>query len=555
MKKTLLVVIGLFILIYIVPLGLRPLAIPDETRYSEIAREMLVSGDWVAPHLDGLRYFEKPVMGYWCNAASMFLFGQNAFAVRLPSALATGLSALLLFLLVRKFGGGYLAGISTAAIFLTTMEVFGVGGFNVLDSLFSLFLAGAMVSFFFAYSEKQSGKKIGFLSLFGIFCGLAFLTKGFLAFAIPVVTIVPFMIWERRWQELFRICPVPLFTAFLVVLPWSVMIHQREPDFWHYFFWVEHIKRFMSDHAQHPEPFYYFIPLLLLGGLPWTLFIPAAFSGLRKRLSKDSFLRFACCWLFFPFLAFSVSRGKLGTYILPCFQPLAVLITAGLLCYLKKETRWVTIAAYFLAVVMGSCAACLLLNQGLPVPLAWKIFGQNEFWKLVFVSSGLLVWAVFFVAGIVTSDVKRKLVLFCLGPLLLMLSVPVAMPDRFKDGLFPGEFLLRHAGRISPETTLVADNYLVSGVCWFYKRSDVRLLGKAGELKYGVSCAPEKNRLVTINQLRDLIAQPSRRITLITNKKRYNHAMSQLPQPDFVDSDRGFVFAQFYGDSNTNSSQ
>jgi len=156
----------------------------------------------------------------------------------------------------------------------------------------------------------------------------------------------------------------------------------------------------------------------------------------------------------------------------------------------------------------------------------------------------------FFMAAAATSNVKQKVVLFCLGPLLLMLSSHVAMPERFKHGLVPGEFLLRHADRIRPDTTLVSDNYLMSAVCWFYRRSDVSLLGKAGELDYGVSRAPEKNRLFTLDQFRELVAQPSRRITLITLEKRYRHDKLQLPQPAFVDSDRGFVFAQFYEGSN-----
>ena len=553
MKKLSLVVIGLFIVIYIVPLGMRPLAIPDETRYAEIPREMLVSGDWTVPHLDGFRYFEKPVMGYWFNAAAMSLFGQNAFAVRLPSALATGMSALLLFLLVRKFGGGYLTGISTAYVFLTSMEVFGVGCFNVLDSIFSLFLAGAMVFFFFAHSEKQAGKKIGFLSVFGVFCGLAFLTKGFLAFAIPVITIVPFMIWERRWQELFRICWVPLLAALLVALPWSVIIHRREPEFWNYFFWVEHIQRFMSDHAQHPESFYYFIPLLFLGGLPWTVFVPAAISGLKETSFKGPLLRFAFCWLLFPFLFLSASQGKLGTYILPCFQPVAILIALGLLQYLKKETKWVTIGASFLAVLAGLCAVALLLSPVITVQPEWKIFERAEIWKLVFVFFGLIVWALFFVVAAATSDFKQKLVLLCLGPLLLMLSLHFTLPDRFKAGIAPGEFLLRYVDRIQQNTTLISDNYLVSAVCWFYKRNDVCLLGKAGELKYGVSYKDSRNRLFTIDQFRKLVAQPSGCATLITENKRYTKYKHLLPRPAFIDSDYGFVFAQFSEDCKKNN--
>ena len=84
-----------YLVVYILPLDLRPLMIPDETRYAEIPREMLKSGDWIVPRLNGLRYFEKPPMGYWLNAMSISLFGENGFAVRLSSALAAGLTALL----------------------------------------------------------------------------------------------------------------------------------------------------------------------------------------------------------------------------------------------------------------------------------------------------------------------------------------------------------------------------------------------------------------------------------------------------------------------------
>ena len=95
MKQAALLIICLFLLIYVLPLGSRPMVVPDESRYSEIPREMVASGDWVVPRLNGLRYFEKPVLGYWLVAASIKLFGENAFATRLPSALAAGLSALL----------------------------------------------------------------------------------------------------------------------------------------------------------------------------------------------------------------------------------------------------------------------------------------------------------------------------------------------------------------------------------------------------------------------------------------------------------------------------
>ena len=241
-------------------------------------------------------------------------------------------------------------GILSALVFLTCMEVFGVGVFSVLDSIFSMFVTAALISFFFAYMEVKSSKKTGLLVLFGIFCGLAFLTKGFIAFAIPVMVIVPFIIWEGRWKELFRIPWIPIVAAIMILLPWSIMIHLREPDFWNYFFWGEHIRRFMSNNAQHSNPFWYFIPVIIGGAMPWTAIFPAAISGLCKERLKEPLIRFAICWFFFLFLFFSASKGKLGTYIMPCFPPLAVFITTGLKKYLEGgKKRAFAFGAWFIS--------------------------------------------------------------------------------------------------------------------------------------------------------------------------------------------------------------
>ncbi len=201
-KKISIVVVILFVLLYMLPLGIRPMIIPDESRYAEIPREMIASGDWVVPHLNGLRYFEKPVMGYWLHALSLLLFGENAFGVRFPSALAAGISGMTVFVLTR-YMLGYSSGMPAAVIFLTCLEVFALGVFSVLDGILSMFITGAMTLFFMAYSETLILRKNILLALFGLLCGFAFLTKGFLAFAVPVITVVPFMIWEGRFKEVF----------------------------------------------------------------------------------------------------------------------------------------------------------------------------------------------------------------------------------------------------------------------------------------------------------------------------------------------------------------
>ena len=143
----------LFALVYLLPLGVRPLSSPDEVRYGEIAREMIASGDWVSPHFNGARYFEKPILGHWLNSVSVAALGESRFAVRLPVALATGLSALIVFLLARRFLARSTA-VLASAIFLTTLIVAGCGSVAVLDAFLALFVTAAVGAYYVAVTAE-----------------------------------------------------------------------------------------------------------------------------------------------------------------------------------------------------------------------------------------------------------------------------------------------------------------------------------------------------------------------------------------------------------------
>jgi 4-amino-4-deoxy-L-arabinose transferase len=234
-------IIGYFA-VYLVNLDTRPLARMDEFRYSEISREMLASGNWVAPRLNGLRYFEKPVLGYWVGAGSLALFGENNFAGRFPSALAAGMTALFIGLLGARLWRNRGTGILAAFIYLTSLAVFGIGTINILDSLLTLWLTLTIGGYLWAWQEPEDRSRNILKIGVGVACGLAFLTKGFLALVVPIIVVVPFLAWRRNWKELFAGLWLPFGVAFFVALPWALLIHQQEPDFWHYFFWEEHIR-------------------------------------------------------------------------------------------------------------------------------------------------------------------------------------------------------------------------------------------------------------------------------------------------------------------------
>ena len=547
MKRFAIIMPALFCLVYLLPLGIRPMTVPDESRYGEIPREMIQSGDWVVPKLNGLKYFEKPVLGYWINAASISLLGETRFAVRLPSALAAGLTALMLFLLCRRFDQDPIAGILAAGIYLTCLVVFALGIISILDSLLTLFLTGALVFFFFGHQAKKRKIRASFLSAFGACCALAFLVKGFLAFAVPVITILPFLLWEGRFREFLKNVWIPLSAALVVALPWCILIHLREGDFWHYFFFVEHIKRFFSPIAgQHPEPFWYFLPILAGGTLPWFFVVPAALRGMKGFSLKDSFHRFLICWFIFPFFFFSACSGKLIPYILPCFPPLAVLLAVGLIRYFSSGKRKTFDFSVSLFGVFTALAA-LLLAASLGADFPWKpIYGPGETWKGIAAVIAFFIWSAFCFCAAKASGPGKKLWLYGLGSLVLLAGSPHMLPDRIFEGKAPGRLLARHGPKIHDGTRLVSDEYLVHALCWFYKRNDVYLIEKSGELGYGIHHDPKgPSRLLTLKDFTDMVKTRPEEVVLVVEADRYERYKDLLPKPGFVDHSDGFVFASY----------
>ncbi|MBT0347833.1 phospholipid carrier-dependent glycosyltransferase [Morganella morganii subsp. morganii] len=182
-----------FVLTYLFPINDRLLWHPDETRYAEISREMVTQGDWVVPKLLDLRYFEKPVAGYWVNNVSQLVFGHTNFAVRAGSVFSILISTLLVYWMTLLMWRNRHTAFVASLVFVSMFLVFSVGTYSVLDPMFAMWVIASMAFSFRALKAENVKTRITSWCLLGLACGMGFMTKGFLALAIPVVAMLPLM--------------------------------------------------------------------------------------------------------------------------------------------------------------------------------------------------------------------------------------------------------------------------------------------------------------------------------------------------------------------------
>lgn len=485
-----------FILYYLLPPMFRDLWQPDETRYAEISREMLATGNWVTPHFFGLRYFEKPIAGYWVNSLGQWLFGHNNFGVRAGSIFSTAMTAVLIYWLGRRlFGSARTAAVGTI-IFLSSLLVYAVGTYAVLDPMLMLWLAAAMCSFWLATEASGRAARAGGYLLLGLACGMGFMTKGFLALAVPVLAILPWAIWRQRLRELLCFGPLALLSAAAISAPWALAIYHQAPDFWHYFFWVEHIQRFAEDNAQHKAPFWYYLPVLLLGTLPWLALLPGALmTGWRERQQHPGAF-YLLSWTVMPLLFFSLAKGKLPTYILPCFVPLSLLMAHYGLNAAQRAGRALTVNGW-LNLIFG----IITLATVVLVLAPWSVthhplFATHEMLKLALGALAFLIWGL--VGAYSCRSAQRRWLAAALCPLGVALFIGTAIPDKIRDAKQPQRFVSTISQRLASSHFILADNPgVASAAAWHLQRSDIGFYDTKGELEYGLSYPDAQSRFVS----------------------------------------------------------
>ena len=322
---------------------LRPLAVPDEGRYGEVGRWMLISGDWLTPRLNGIPFFHKPPLLHWLEAASLATFGVHALSLRLVPALHVGLMLVLLYLATRTLSTEALA--RRAVIMLGTSLAFLVGGQYINhDMMVGTWIGVAIWCFAIAFMAGERPHawlaRLGFAA-----CALGMLSKGLIGIALPGLVIFIWLLWTRQFRKILYlpwVSGLALFGA--IALPWFVLAQQKYPQLFDYMFINQQFNRYTAATYNNPQPWWFYLLALVLLFFPWVFFAlfqtrrpkalaaaapdattsPAAPPGMAREW-------LALCWIWVLAIVvfFSIPNSKLVGYVLPVMPPLAILAALG----------------------------------------------------------------------------------------------------------------------------------------------------------------------------------------------------------------------------------
>jgi 4-amino-4-deoxy-L-arabinose transferase-like glycosyltransferase len=415
----------------------------DEPRYAQIAHEMLDRFDsahsladrlsaCVTPYLYGHPWLEKPALYYWRAMFTFQDFGVHDWSARLPSTSFAFVMAALIYLHMRRFrAGGHL----DAA--LITVACAGIIGFARGASTDMQMAAPLAIGLLGWYAWYETGSKFWLFDIY-FFTGVATLAKGPVAPFLAALIIMAFAFLRREWSIIAKSFWWPgVVLYFAMVLPWFIAVQVQNPTFFREFFLEHNLERFATDRYQHSQPVWYYVVVVVLAMMPWTVLAGRALvDGIQTSVAEwrlrrvstrrpapkrpgDAFPEFLVLWALIPIAFFSFSKSKLPGYILPSLPPLAIL-TGDYLFRRRKDglNRWVLLGHAALCGVMTMFALLLpwFVGHGAKMPPAHALVIA----AVTAMGGALLILIVVRAYGVarlrlVTSCILIVLVLFLYG--------------------------------------------------------------------------------------------------------------------------------------------
>ncbi|MCF8054665.1 MAG: glycosyltransferase family 39 protein [Deltaproteobacteria bacterium] len=548
MTKKSRIILGLFgiaAVLYIVALAAIPQTETSEARYALIASSMAESNDFVTPMLKEAPYLEKPPLVYWASAIIFKVFGENDLTARLFVAFCTIGCVLLVFGMARHFYGTKV-GVYSAAILAFSLFHFIIGRINVLDMPLAFFVSLAIWCGYLAFENGQANKK--WLYALYFFSALAFLTKGLIGIIFPGAVIFFWLLLTKRWRELYKLfSPVGVVIFLIVVLPWIILVQQAQSDFLYFFFIYEHFVRFATKVHQRYQPFYFFIPVLLVGCIPWLGYL---WQVLEKQ-SKGAILEavgkeraiFLSVWAGLIFLFFSASSSKLVPYIAPVFLPLAVVGGRIFSLYERvdeKKSNWrryLPQALQSLLLIAGIAVVVMRENDG---------FGGGFFLLLSLPLFCAVLLA--FLPNYLLSRYGKESWFLSLSALGFLLFFSLLFPAHFILAPYKtAKPVIEAMTRFIPQgETLYQFRTNIYGID-FYSKTRTPLIDVGGEIEPGVKKLPLAERekyFPSQDEFMKLYNQGGQFFVLFENDDKYDYFLKLFPEGRLIWKNKKYYLFQ-----------
>lgn len=365
--------LGLILFVfYAAWLGSYALFTPDEGRYCEIAREMIATHDYITPRLNGIAFLDKPILYYWFQTVALHLFGINEWSCRLFPA-TIGIVGCLMTYLSGRILFNRRSGLLAALILATSPLYFAGAHYANMDLEVAVWISATLLCFIIGVQSEGRLRTILLISAY-LFSALAFLTKGLIGIAFPAMICGAWIIALWRWKTLLKI---HLFTGLmlfvLLVLPWYILVQRANPEFLHFFFVTQQVSRFLSaGEFNNPTPIWFYIPVILIGMMPWTGFVVQSLYRTLRSIAQDrnqhASALFLILWVAIVLIFFSIPHSKTVTYILPVFPPLALLIGHTL------SDKWERVAQ---PGIMIGIAVMALASTGIGILMLYIVYYAN----------------------------------------------------------------------------------------------------------------------------------------------------------------------------------
>lgn len=507
-------------------LGNRPLATPDEGRYSEIPREMVVTGDYVTPHINYIKYFEKPPFFYWVQTSAVKLFGLSEWSMRSMTALMGLLGCLLTYCTARQLynrRSGWLASL----ILATSLLYYAMARFITIDMTLTTLLTACLFSFILGTQQPPGKKRNIYMWSMYVFSALAMLTKGLIGIIFPGMIIFAWMLMFNDWKNLKTYClPSGILMWLAITLPWHILVQLRNPEFFHYYFIKQQFARYLTPVEHREQPYWFLITTLITGFLPWIVFlIPAIRHNLppswQERTQQKTAI-FFMLWAGLIYLFFQCSHSLLPPYLLPIFPALAIL-TARYLDFAWQQTKLRAISAGLWTITVITTLAFVAL--GICIYQFHLIPNDKFFWLTAVVALSMAIITLVFYYR---YNVKTALIIFFIGACCTLTLANTAVTPFTTNSIKPLALLLKP--QLKSNDQVISYHGYYQDLPFYLQRRIIMVGWGVSELNFGMQHQNMQNWLINDNTLWNEW-RGSTQMFMFLSRDDYNALLKNSPAP------------------------